>query len=207
MKKSIYNIYFVTDKKYSLDDLVFPLDHGVTIVQIREKNVSYEEFLKRAKFLKKECFKRNIPLIVNDNIDIAININADGLHVGQDDLNIEECRKKFPNKIIGVSVTTLEEALIVERNNADYIGVGSIFSTNTKRDAKYVSIKQLKKIIESVNIPVIAIGGITSKNIDKIIDFDLHGLAISEGLLKSKLELKEIIKKYEWNIKKKYNYS
>lgn len=202
MKKSKYNYYLITDPKYSITEIINSLDQGVTMVQIREKNIEYKDFLNKAISIQKECKKRKIPFIINDNLNIAIEVDADGLHVGQDDLNIQECRKRFPNKIIGVSARTYDEAIIAESNGADYIGVGSIFTTNTKSDAKHTPISEVKKIIEKVNIPIVLIGGLNIDNIEIIIDLDIDGLAISEGILNGKDKLLKIKEKYECRIKK-----
>ncbi len=194
-----YNIYLIGDAKYSDEAHIKALVAGVDVFQIREKNISTKDFYIKALKYKEICEQHKTKFIVNDRIDIALAVSADGLHIGQDDLDITICKKLFPNKIIGVSVTNLEEAIIAEKNGATYIGVGAMFETNTKSDAKYVSIEELKKIRRSVKIPIVCIGGINLENASSLIECDIEGLAICSEILKSD-NISEVVS----NFKKKF---
>ena len=142
---------------------------GATCIQLREKNLSDEEFLKTAMDVKAVTDKYNIPFIINDNVDIAVRVGADGAHIGQDDEEIKSAREKLgADKIIGLSAATVEEAVQAEQSGADYIGVGAVFNTLTKLDANTVSF-ETKEICNTVKIPVVAIGGIS-----KIMHFNLQ---------------------------------
>ena len=165
-----YSFYIITDENIPDEKLLKIIEKCVskygTIIQFRIKNEkNIDNILKKAISIKKITDKYNTPLIINDYVEIAKRINCDGVHIGQEDLNIKKAREIIGNdKIIGLSVSTVEEAKIAEENGASYLGVGAIFPTNTKKDAKYVSIDTLKKIKQTVKIPVVAIGGITEKN-------------------------------------------
>lgn len=160
---------------------------GVTFVQLREKNLDKAEFFELSKKIKKITDKYKIPYVINDNVDIAVEIDADGVHIGQDDANLITTRKRLgENKIIGVSVQNLEQALLAEKNGADYIGVGAIFATSTKLDAKSVSIETLKKICASVSIPVVAIGGINKNNIELLKGTGVSGVAVVSAIFAAK---------------------
>lgn len=197
MNKSIYNLYLITSDRYSLDLLQEAVIDGVTMVQLREKNLSTQAFIDKAFKVKEMCDENDVPLIINDNIDVAIAVDSYGLHVGQSDLNIIECRKRFPNKIIGVSATNLNEAIAAEEQGADYIGVGAIFKSNTKKDAVIVSNEDLVEMFKRISIPIILIGGIDEENIRDIVDYDIDGIAISEALIKKETRstIKNIIDK------------
>lgn len=170
MKSNIdYTLYLVTDRsilqgRNLLESVEEAIKGGVTLVQLREKSLSTKEFYNVAVELKKLTDRYNIPLIINDRLDIALSINASGLHIGQDDLPTSVARKLLgKDKILGVSARNLEEALKASSEGADYIGVGAMFPTISKSDAVWVSIEQLKEIRENTSLPIVAIGGITEK--------------------------------------------
>jgi thiamine-phosphate pyrophosphorylase len=159
------------------------LDGGVTFIQLREKTLDEEMFLLEAKEIKSLCEAYHVPFVINDNVDIAKKINADGVHVGQDDMNVEDVRRILgEEKIIGVSASSVEEALCAEKGGADYLGVGAVFPTSSKDDASDVSFEILKEICEAVSIPVIAIGGISKENVHKLSGTGIVGIAVISAI-------------------------
>lgn len=183
--------YAVTDRtwlnKTLEEDVRSSLEGGVSCVQLREKSLNYEEFLHEAKIIKRLCDEYSTPFIVNDNLEVAINSNANGIHVGQDDLSASEIKKVIKNNmILGVSVQTVAEAIKAEKDGANYLGVGAVFNTSTKNDAKSVSIETLKEICENVSIPVVAIGGITEENIKPLKDSGICGVALVSEIFNNK---------------------
>lgn len=159
------------------------LEGGATFMQIREKELPYDSFLALAKEVKKITDEYHVPYVVNDEVEIAKEINADGVHIGQSDKALVEARKILgPDKIIGVSAQTVEQAIEAEKNGADYLGVGSIFTTSTKLDADDVSFETLREICDAVSIPVVAIGGIKADNILKLKGTHVDGVAIVSGI-------------------------
>ncbi|MGN1385844.1 MAG: thiamine phosphate synthase [Bacillus sp. (in: firmicutes)] len=164
---------------------------GATFIQLREKYLPYEEFLAEAIQVKKitDCY--NIPFVINDQVDIAIACDADGVHIGQEDLPVSSVRKLIgPYKILGVSAQTVEQALEAEKAGADYLGVGAMFPTSTKQDAENVSLEILKGICEAVSIPVVAIGGITEQNVSQLSGSGIAGVAVISALFAQK-DIKE----------------
>ena len=163
---------------------------GATMIQLREKELNYEDFLHEAIEVKKITKKYGVPLIVNDNVDVAVASDADGLHLGQEDLigkDIRAIRKSFgKNKIIGISANTLEEALAAERLGADYLGIDTPFSTGTKLDAKNASFENMEKIAKSVKIPCVAIGGIKIDNISLLKNTGIVGVAVVSAIFAEK---------------------
>ncbi len=156
---------------------------GVTFIQLREKNLSYGEFLKIAGEVKAVTDKYNVPFVINDNVDIAAAIDADGAHIGQSDEGIKTAREKLgSDKIIGLSAGTVEEAVKAEQSGADYIGVGAIFSTSTKLDADTVSLETLREICRAVNIPVVAIGGISKDNVLELTGTCIAGISVVSAI-------------------------
>jgi len=152
---------------------------GATCIQLREKQLSYEDFLEEAVQVKKVTDCYNIPFIINDNVDIALACDADGVHIGQDDLPVGSVRALMgPFKILGVSVQTVEQAIAAEKAGADYLGVGAMFQTSTKLGAKSVSFEILKQICEAVSISVVAIGGITERNVLRLSGSGIDGIAV-----------------------------
>ena len=181
-------LYAVTDRhwldKRSLKEVVKEsLDGGVTFVQLREKTLEDDKFLEEAKELKQLCKEYNVPFVINDNVDIAIAMDADGVHVGQSDMEAGNVREKLgPDKIIGVSAQTVEQAVLAEQRGADYLGVGAVFPTGSKDDAVEVSHETLKAICEAVSIPVIAIGGISVNNVSELAGSGIVGIAVISAI-------------------------
>jgi thiamine-phosphate pyrophosphorylase len=184
-----YKIYLVTDRRWlggrSLASAVEEaIQGGVTAVQLREKDVSSREFLDIAQGVKEVARRHNVPLIINDRIDIAFACGADGVHLGSSDLPISVARTILgTGKIVGASAATREEALLLESQGADYLGVGAIFPTGTKADADRVSLEELAEIKSIVQIPVVAIGGIGLGNIDSVMKTKIDGVAIVSAIM------------------------
>ena len=174
------------------------LKGGVTMLQLREKEADGKEFLEKAMNLRELTRKYGVKFIINDRIDIAMLCDADGVHLGQSDIPAKEARKLMPGKIIGVSCRTVEEAEKSKEDGADYLGVGDIFGTQTKLDAKRVSLDTLKDIKEKVNLPITAIGGLNLDNLDYVKKCNIDGYAVISAIL-----AKENIKKEceSWIIK------
>ena len=195
-----YSLYLCTDsninKDYDIAECVRQaIIGGVTIVQVREKTKNTDEFYLIAKKIKSMTDNYNVPLIVNDNIDVALNINADGVHIGQDDISCLEARKALgQNKIIGVTVTTLEEAKIAIEQGATYLGVGAIYKSKTKPNAKVVSPDEFNKIVNYCKIPIVVIGGINENTIPNFKDYNISGYAMIRPIL-SKSNIVESTKK------------
>lgn len=188
MKNIDLSLYLVTDKSENEEKFLKTIENailgGVTLVQIREKTADTLDFYNLSLKVKEITTKYNIPLIINDRVDIALAIDADGVHVGQNDMPCEVTRKLIgKNKILGVSATTVEEAKKAEKDGADYIGTGAIFPTSTKDDAKSVTKKELIEIVESINIPVVAIGGITKENASELKDTGIKGLSVVSAIM------------------------
>ena len=177
-------LYVVTDRtwvgKQSLyEQIENAILGGATIVQLREKNLSKDEFLEEAIKVKELCNRYNVPLIINDNVDIAIKSGADGVHVGIEDVPVGEIRKKVGDDfIIGATAKTIEQAMNAEREGANYLGVGAIFPSLTKKNAIRITKEQLKEICSSVDIPVVAIGGITYENVLEVKGGGMDGIAV-----------------------------
>lgn len=188
LDKNSLKLYAVTDRKWlkgsSLEEEVEKaVRAGVTMVQLREKHMEFAELVTLAKKIGAVVHKYNIPLIINDDIEAALASGADGVHVGQDDICASEARQKIGSSmILGVSAGTAEMALEAERCGADYIGAGAVFSTSTKEDAKIMSFDELKRICDSVSIPVVAIGGITEENIMELSGSGIAGAAVVSAI-------------------------
>lgn len=184
-----YRLYLVTDRETLKGrDLCQAIEQaiqgGVTLVQLREKSVSTREFLELAQAVKEITTRYGVPLIINDRLDIALAIDADGLHIGQDDLPMPLARKLLgPDKLIGVSAGNLEEALLAEKQSADYLGVGAMVATPTKPEAKVVTFEELKQIKKSVHIPVVAIGGIHEWNARETMSSGIDGISVVSAIL------------------------
>lgn len=189
--KEIMLLYAVTDRAWlgerSLKEQVKEaLDGGITCLQLREKDMTDEEFLKEALEIGALCREYKVPFIINDNIDVALRCKADGVHVGQSDMSAKDVRKIIGNDMmLGVSAQTVEQAIEAEKNGADYLGVGAVFSTSTKLDADSVSFDTLRKICESVSIPVVAIGGISEYNIPELKGSGIDGVALVSAIFAS----------------------
>ena len=172
-----------TEKNKFFADLESALKGGITCFQLREKHLPFDEFLAEAKEVKKLCAKYYVPLIINDNIEIALSSGADGVHVGQDDMNITEARKIAGERlVIGVSAHNVEEALLAEKNGADYIGSGAVFGSQTKSNVHTLPLETLKNICSSVKIPVVAIGGINKENITCLAGSGIDGVALVSAI-------------------------
>ena len=156
---------------------------GVTMVQLREKDLAQEEFQKEARQIQELCKKHQVPFLINDNVELAVEIEADGVHVGQHDMEAGQVRQKIgPGKILGVSAQTVEQALKAQAAGADYLGVGAVFPTGTKDDADAVSLDTLKAICQAVDIPVVAIGGIKESNILSLKGSGICGVAVVSAI-------------------------
>lgn len=181
-------LYAVTDRHWLdgrrlIDVVRESLDGGVTMVQLREKTLEEGKFLEEAKELQTLCRERGVPFLVNDNVEIAREMNADGVHVGQSDMEAQDVRAILgPDKILGVSAQTVEQAVLAEKHGADYLGVGAVFPTGSKDDADDVSYETLKAICGAVSIPVVAIGGITEENMAELRGCGLDGVAVVSSL-------------------------
>ena len=159
------------------------LKGGATFIQLREKELDEEHFLEEAKEIKELCRRYQVPFVINDNVEIALAVDADGVHVGQSDMEAGDVRAKLgPDKIIGVSAQTVEQAVMAEQNGADYLGVGAVFPTGSKADALEVSHDTLKAICKAVKIPVIAIGGISKENILELSGSGVCGIAVISAI-------------------------
>lgn len=185
-----YRLYLVTDC-FDLEELLFyktikdACESGVTLVQLREKEGTLKDIYERAKKVKQITDQYNVPLIINDRLDICLAIDATGIHIGEDELPTTIVRKLIgPKKIIGVSVKTVEEAKKAEKDGADYIGVGSMFKTQTK-ETSLVSFDTLKRIQSKVSIPIIAIGGIKEENLNLFNQTGISGVAIVSEIMKA----------------------
>lgn len=181
-------LYAVTDRawvgKLSLYEQVeAALKNGATCIQLREKDLDEKSFLAEAKELAKLCKSYRVPFIVNDNIDIAIECCADGIHVGQEDESVSNARRRAGDKmIIGVSAHTVEEAVKAERDGADYLGLGAVFSTSTKTDVDVMPFETLRDICRAVSIPTVAIGGISKNNIMQLAGSGIDGVAVVSAI-------------------------
>jgi len=207
MKAKIdYSIYLVTDRDLmSTETLEEAVEQaiigGCTLVQLREKDCSSLDFYNTAVKVKEITDKYNVQLLINDRLDIALAVDAAGVHVGQSDLPVSVVRKIIgEDKIIGISAGTLEEALKGQRDGADYLGVGAMYATGTKKDANPTSIEELKKIRENVSLPIVVIGGINKERIKDFEGIEIDGLAIVSAIIAQKdiveatRELKTIFK-------------
>jgi thiamine-phosphate pyrophosphorylase len=184
-----WSLYVVTDRDLmssaTLEESVErSIDGGCTLVQLREKSISSLEFFRLAERVKAICDSRRVPLIINDRIDIAIAIDAAGVHIGQRDLPAAVVRKLIgPDKLLGVSATTLKEAMQAEKDGADCLGVGAMFATGTKTDAGLVTLDELKKIRAAVSIPIVVIGGINEQTVSLFQGTGIDGLAVVSAVI------------------------
>ena len=181
-------LYAVTDRHWLGDRTLYDvvresLDGGVTFLQLREKDLDDENFYKEAVELQAMAREYGVPFVVNDNVDIAVRMDADGVHVGQSDMEAGDVRALIgPDKILGVSAQTVEQAVLAEKRGADYLGVGAVFPTGSKDDAVEVSFETLKAICEAVSIPVVAIGGITPENTKELAGSGICGIAVISAI-------------------------
>ena len=192
-------LYAVTDRAWAkevtlMEQVKQALKGGITFLQLREKKLSEGEFIKEAREMKKLAAQYQIPFVINDNIKVALEVDADG----QDDMSVEEARKLLgEDKIIGVSAHNVKEALKAQKGGADYLGVGAVCATSTKKDANVVSKEEIKKIKEAVDIPIVAIGGIKKDNIDALTGTGIDGVAVVSAIFGAKditKDTKELLK-------------
>ena len=192
MKKIDWKLYFIADFESSKGkDLVWIVEKavkgGATVVQLRAKSISTREFLDISMKIHSFLKKKRVPLIINDRIDIALALDADGVHLGQKDMPLQIARKILgKEKIIGISVNNIEEAMEAENNGADYLGVGPVFPTTTKPDVRApLGIEGLRKIREKIKIPIIAIGGINKSNVHEVYSTGVDGIAVVSAIILS----------------------
>lgn len=202
-EKNMLLLYAVTDRSWVGKQTLYEqiedaLKGGITIVQLREKNLAEDEFVVEAIKVKELCHRYNVPLIINDNVDVALKSDADGVHVGIQDAPIADIRKRIPKGfIIGATCKTVKQALAAEKAGADYMGVGAVFPSPTKKNAIRITTEQLKKICLSVSIPAVAIGGINLDNVMEVKGGGASGIAVvsaifaAEDIQAATAELKE----------------
>ena len=188
MKNIDLSLYLVTDKSDDVEKFLNTIEEaikgGVTVVQIREKTAETLDFYNLALQVKEITTKYNVPLIINDRVDVALAIDADGVHVGQSDMPCDVTRKLIgEDKILGVSAATIDEARKAEEDGADYIGTGAVFPTATKDDAPSITKQDLKDVVDSISIPVVAIGGITLENASQLKDTGIAGLSVVSAIM------------------------
>lgn len=191
------DLYYITDSRMSrkgiADDVREAINAGVSMIQYRENSKPIEEMLEEAGKIKAICREKSTLFIVNNHINIAMDVGADGVHLGQGDTSIEMARRLMPNKIVGLSATTLKEALKAEKDGADYIGAGPVFVTSTKKDAaKPMGAKTLKEIKSKVGVPVVAVGGITRENLKEVMKSGVDSIVMMSAVANSENPGKEI---------------
>lgn len=185
-------LYAVTDRSWLGEQTLYEqveeaLKGGATFVQLREKELDSEAFLAEAVAIQKLCRKYQVPFVINDNVEIALQMNADGVHVGQSDMEAGNVRSLLgKDKILGVSAQTVEQAILAEQRGADYLGVGAVFHTGSKADADDVSHETLKAICKAVSIPVVAIGGIGKHNVLELKGSGICGIAVISAIFAAK---------------------
>ena len=191
MNREALRLYLVTNRyQDSLESFLEKVEaacrSGVTIIQLREKNLTTNQYYHLAKQVKEITDAYQVPLIINDRLDVCLAVDAAGLHIGDDELPVSVARKVLgPDKILGVTAKTVKRALEAETSGADYLGTGAIFPTRTKENAPITLISTLKTICQTVAIPVVAIGGLTSDNIDQLIGTGIAGVAVVRDLMQA----------------------
>ena len=191
MNREVLRLYLVTNRYQDsvesfLEKIETACRSGVTIVQLREKNLTTNQYYQLAKQVKEITDAYQVPLIIDDRLDVCLAVDAAGLHIGDDELPVSVARKVLgPEKILGVTAKTVKRALEAEEGGADYLGTGAIFPTTTKENAPITLISTLKTICQRVAIPVVAIGGLTSENIDQLIDTGIAGVAVVRDLMQA----------------------
>ena len=191
MNREALRLYLVTNRyQYSVESFLEKVEtacrSGVTIVQLREKNLTTNQYYQLAKEVKEITDAYQIPLIIDDRLDVCLAVDAAGLHIGDDELPVSVARQVLgPEKILGVTAKTVKRALEAEEGGADYLGTGAIFPTTTKENAPITLISTLKTICQRVAIPVVAIGGLTSENIDQLIGTGIAGVAVVRDLMQA----------------------
>lgn len=191
MNREALRLYLVTNRyQDSLESFLEKAEtacrSGVTIIQLREKNLTTNQYYQLAKQVKKITDAYQVPLIIDDRLDVCLAVDAAGLHIGDDELPVSVARQVLgPEKILGVTAKTVKRALEAEEGGADYLGTGAIFPTTTKENAPITLISTLKTICQRVAIPVVAIGGLTSENIEQLIDTGIAGVAVVRDLMQA----------------------
>ena len=191
MNREALRLYLVTNRyQDSLESFLEKIEtacrSGVTIVQLREKNLTTNQYYQLAKQVKEITDTYQVPLIIDDRLDVCLAVDAAGLHIGDDELPVSVARQVLgPEKILGVTAKTVKRALEAEEGGADYLGTGAIFPTTTKENAPITLISTLKTICQKVAIPVVAIGGLTSENIDQLAETDIAGVAVVRDLMQA----------------------
>ena len=191
MNREALRLYLVTNRyqdslKSFLEKIETACRSGVTIVQLREKNLTTNQYYQLAKQVKEITDAYQVPLIIDDRLDVCLAVDAAGLHIGDDELPVPVARQVLgPDKILGVTAKTVKRALEAEEGGADYLGTGAIFPTTTKENAPITLISTLKTICQTVAIPVVAIGGLTSENIDQLIGTGIAGVAVVRDLMQA----------------------
>lgn len=206
--KESLKLYVITDRSWignrsMPEEVEKTLKSGATCLQIREKNISYDEYVSKSIELRKICNKYNVPFIVNDNIEVALASGADGVHVGQKDILNKNVRSIIgSDKILGISANSIELAIAAEKAGADYIGVGSIQLSTTKGESKILSTEYVNEICNSVSIPVVAIGGINEQNILRLKGIGIAGVAVisavfgKEDVAEATYKLRKLVDEY-----------
>lgn len=188
MNKDALSLYGITDRYWLngrplIHDVQLALEGGVTMIQLREKNLDEESFYREAIEIKELCKKFHVPFIINDNVELAKKVDADGIHVGQNDMAAQDVRAIIgPDKILGVSTQTVEEAILAQKMGADYLGVGAVFPTGSKDDCWVLSHDLCREICSAVTIPVVAIGGINLGNISKLSGLGFSGISLISAI-------------------------
>ena len=188
LSESMLRLYAVTDRSWLgsqtlAEQVEAALRGGATCVQLREKTQCREDFLRQAQQLKVLCARYGVPLLINDNVELALEVDADGVHVGQEDMDARDVRRLIgANKILGVTAKTVSQALRAQQAGADYLGSGAVFGSTTKANAKPMSRELLQSICQSVSIPVVAIGGIHRGNIASLAGTGIRGVAVVSGI-------------------------
>ena len=191
MNREVLRLYLVTNRyQDSLESFLEKVETacraGVTLVQLREKTLTTNQYYQLAKEVKEITDAYNIPLIIDDRLDVCLAVDAAGLHIGDDELPVSVARQVLgPEKIVGVTAKTVKRALEAEEGGADYLGTGAIFPTTTKENAPITLISTLKTICQRVAIPVVAIGGLTSENIDQLVGTGIAGVAVVRDLMQA----------------------
>lgn len=191
MNREALRLYLVTNRyQDSVESFLAKVEtacrSGVTIVQLREKNLTTHQYYQLAKQVKEITDAYQVPLIIDDRLDICLAVDAAGLHIGDDELPVSVARQVLgPEKILGVTAKTIKRALEAETSGADYLGTGAIFPTTTKENAPITLISTLKTICQTVAIPVVAIGGLTSENIDQLMGTGISGVAVVRDLMQA----------------------
>jgi len=202
--KEKLKLYVITDRRLKDEILTAreSLEGGATAIQMRIKNASTREMIKVGKELRKLTKEYGALFFVDDRVDVALAVNADGVQVGLDDMPVTLVKEIAPNLIIGASVYSLNEATRAEKDGADYLGAGAVFPTSTKKDARYLGLEGLKEILKTVKIPVVAIGGINHENVEDVLKLGVDGIAVISSIVgapdvkKATRDMRRIIDKY-----------